>query len=164
MAYLRSLFRKPAAGQPDYVGGYSGFVRRLEWNMHSNNNLIKNILPVMRNEIFTLSASDHLTDVYEYLQDKPFHTVPILVNNKCVGLVGRQELNLHLSPTMGTDMETTKESKIWKKPLNQLMRVEFTHILNTTNVIDLPLFIKENNIFPWIVNDEKGEYIGIIFK
>ncbi|WP_052772134.1 EAL domain-containing protein [Vibrio mexicanus] len=56
----------------------------------------------------TLDPGDFVSLAYEYFRDEVAPTVPVLDKKRCVGILGRREINLFLTPRMGTDLETSK--------------------------------------------------------
>ncbi|MBU2892652.1 EAL domain-containing protein [Colwellia sp. D2M02] len=158
------IFSKPKA-LPD-LNSAMYFIEKFNriMSFNENKNQLGSFTTLIKKDLYTLAPTDHLVTLHQYITLNSTHVIPVLLRNKCVGLVGRAELNLHLSPTMGTDTETTKESKIWNKPINQLMNVEFTQLLNTTVVYDLSVLIKDNKQFPWVIVDDKDSYVGMVFR
>ncbi|MDT0605197.1 EAL domain-containing protein [Thalassotalea castellviae] len=158
------LFAKPKAlsdlDHPDY------FVKKFNqvMQLNNNNNQLERFSSIIKTQIDKLLPNDHLVKTYDYFNQNPKHVLPVIFKKKCLGLVSVSEINLHISPTMGTDAETTQESKKWKKPISQLMNVEFTKLLNTIVVDNLAALIKDNPNFPWVIVDDKEHFVGMIFK
>ena len=158
------LFSKPKAlselNKPDY------FVKKFNqvMQLNNNNNQLDRFSSIIKTNLFNLLPSDHLVNIYDYFNQNPKHVTPVVLNKRCLGLVSVTEINLHISPTMGTNAETTQESKKWQKPVNQLMNVQFTKLLNTIVVDNLATLIKENPNFPWVIVDDKEHFVGMIFK
>ncbi len=88
--------------------------------------------------------------------------LPVIIDQECVGLVDRARLNLHLTPGMGSELETMKEASMWHRPVNQVMELTFTSIDAAIDVSQIPLLIREHHLgFPWILT--KGKiYKGIL--
>ncbi|MCK6261873.1 EAL domain-containing protein [Vibrio sp. ZSDE26] len=103
-----------------------------------------------------------LSRVNDTITEKPQFTYPVLVHKKCVGIVSRSEVNLHMTPQMGTDLESNKEAAIWKRPVNQLMSTEFEKLDFNYPLEEIDRLFEEKVPFPWVLTDEEGHYKGIV--
>ncbi|WP_237361503.1 sensor domain-containing phosphodiesterase [Vibrio marisflavi] len=112
--------------------------------------------------VYKLDPGEPLSMAYRYLQSFPGTPVMVVDNKKCVGYVTEVELNFHLTPTMGTDLESSKEAAIWQRPINQMMKTQFTSLPCTDNVVHIVNLVKEDRPFPWVLVDEFGKYQGVI--
>lgn len=110
----------------------------------------------------TLDPGDFVSLAYEYFRDEVAPTVPVLDKKRCVGILGRREINLFLTPRMGTDLETSQESRQWKRTVNQMMCTEFTQLSYDTPLLDLIQCAKQYRQFPWVLVNEDGEYKGMV--
>lgn len=109
-----------------------------------------------------LDPGDPISLAYEYLQREELNIVPVIDGRKCVGFVDREALNLHLTPTMGTELETMKEAAHWHKRVNQVMVLNFSSLNWKTQLSALPSVIHQLALFPWIMVDDNGDYKGVI--
>ncbi|MGF1720527.1 EAL domain-containing protein [Vibrio kyushuensis] len=103
-----------------------------------------------------------LSSVNDIIGTNSTLTFPIVINKKCVGVVSRSEVNLHMTPQMGTDLESNKEAAIWRRPVNQLMRTEFSKLDYCLSLTELDRLLEEKTPFPWVLVDELGGYKGIV--
>jgi EAL domain-containing protein (putative c-di-GMP-specific phosphodiesterase class I)/GGDEF domain-containing protein len=103
-----------------------------------------------------------LSTVNELIERAPSLTLPVIINNKCVGVVGRADVNLHMTPQMGTDCESNKEAAIWRRPVNQLMRTEFSRLDYCLSLLELDLLLERKTQFPWVLVDDFGNYKGVV--
>ncbi|WGW01587.1 EAL domain-containing protein [Vibrio sp. YMD68] len=126
-------------------------------NTHQKLTLLK-----LATNVGTLDPSTPLVEVNERLQSSPSLTFPVIVNKKCVGLVSKVEVNLHLTPQMGTELESNREAAIWNRPVNQLMKTGFSRLDYRLSLLDLERYIEEQLPFPWVLVDEQGVYKGIL--
>ncbi|MCG3732140.1 EAL domain-containing protein [Vibrio cincinnatiensis] len=109
-----------------------------------------------------LDPGDPLSLAFQYFQTPETEVLPVINANECVGIVDRQTLNLHLTPTMGTELETMKEAGRWHRPVNQIMDLSFTKLDANTDIQQITYLICEQNLaFPWILVDGK-QFKGII--
>ncbi|MBL4305481.1 EAL domain-containing protein [Vibrio fluvialis] len=109
-----------------------------------------------------LDPGDPISLAYQYFQSEDVEVLPVIIDQECVGLVDRARLNLHLTPGMGSELETMKEASMWHRPVNQVMELTFTSIDAAIDVSQIPLLIREHHLgFPWILT--KGKiYKGIL--
>jgi len=126
--------------------------------------LSQSIYKLFRNAPPQISSGSPLSLAAQYLEREMVMTVPVIVDKKCVGLLDKQRINLHMTPGMGTDVETEKEAKIWKKPVNQIMAVKFTTLDLAMNVSEIPSLVEKGTPYPWVLVDGRGHYKGLIHE
>ena len=119
------------------------------------------LLLLVRSNVPRLDPGDSIFLANQYVQATALDSLPVINNGQCVGLVNKAALNLHLSPSMGTELENAKESVIWKRPVNQLMSTTFTQLDVMTELSTVTHLIKKKIPFPWVLVRE-GRYVGII--
>ncbi|MGD8170217.1 EAL domain-containing protein [Vibrio sp. TRT 21S02] len=124
------------------------------------------ILSITHTHIPCLEPQDTLEKAKGLFDSNNFNIelLPILDGNTCVGLIDRESLNFHLSPTLGTKLETTKDLTIWQKRLNQVMRTDLYRISFQTKVTEIADLLKSGVNPPWVVEDEAGNYLGTVTK
>ncbi|MCG6270731.1 hypothetical protein K6U70_00685 [Vibrio vulnificus] len=69
---------------------------------------------------------------------------------------------MHLTPGMGTELETMKEAGLWNKRVNQVMVLDFSTLHWHTQMSALAVLINQLELFPWIMVDDDGDYKGVI--
>ncbi|MGF1753480.1 EAL domain-containing protein [Vibrio makurazakiensis] len=109
-----------------------------------------------------VKSNDPLSLAASYLENKATHYLPVIVEKKCVGLLNKEIVNLHMTPAMGTDLESEKEAKIWNKPVNQMMKVTFTSLPVDTHMNEIPGLVEKGVAFPWVLINEQGHYKGMV--
>ncbi|MGY3569389.1 EAL domain-containing protein [Vibrio paucivorans] len=126
---------------------------------------------VQHNAIYTLAKHRRValdpgdsvsfaTKLFE--SDARLITVPVITEQKCVGIIGKREINLYLTPTMGTDLESSKESAIWRRSIHQMMSLSFSQIDYRTSLEEIRVLLEEHPRFPWILVNEDGKFKGIV--
>lgn len=125
---------------------------------------IKRIAELSKNNIRCFAPDQELSTVYKYSNDCDASFMPVMIKKICVGVLTKEDINLHLSPTMGTTIETNKEAKIWNKTINQIMKVNFTEVQDTCSIRELSVLIKSKKSLPWVIVDEKGQYQGLVLE
>ena len=99
---------------------------------------------------------------HEYLKPDTIHIIPVINKGECVGLVDKSQLNLHLTPAMGTEHETMKEANIWKKPVASMMDTHFTVMDTESMLTEVFPLMKEGAISLPIVLVSKNLYKGLV--
>ncbi|MDN3684544.1 CBS domain-containing protein [Vibrio sinaloensis] len=122
------------------------------------------ILSITQTHVPTLSPRDTLEQAQMLFDSGHFdlRVVPIIDGQSCLGVVGRKELNYHITPTLGTKLETTRDLTLAKKRLNQVMQPDVYKISYQTKLIEISDLIRSGIKLPWIVENELGEYLGIV--
>jgi predicted transcriptional regulator len=86
----------------------------------------------------------------------------VVDEKRCVGIILKEHISLHLTPSMGTDLETEREARVWKKPINQVMSTKFQTVESSTKLKYIPELLQANISFPWVVCDENHYFRGVI--
>lgn len=109
-----------------------------------------------------LDPGDPISLAFQYFQSPDIEVLPVINDHECVGIVDRETLNLHLTPSMGTELETMKEAGRWHRPVNQIMTLSFTKLDANTDTEQITHLVCEHNLaFPWILVDGK-QFKGIL--
>lgn len=109
-----------------------------------------------------LDPSDTVAVAHQYFLSSQVEVLPVINRKECVGVIDRACLNLHLTPHMGTDLETTQENAMWHRPVNQIMRLSFTKLDAKTDLSRLSQLINdEHKMLPWVMTEGKT-FKGII--
>lgn len=109
-----------------------------------------------------VDAGEPLSLVYQYFADGFNDYLPVVEDKVCVGYIDRANMNLHLTPNMGTDHESNKENAYWHKPANRLMLPVKTKVAWETAQSEIPCLVAKTTPFPWVLVDEQGLFKGIV--
>ncbi|MCL9782753.1 EAL domain-containing protein [Vibrio sp. S4M6] len=122
------------------------------------------VLNICRSHAPSLSPENTIKEAKEYFDSRSFNinVIPIVYDNRCVGVIDRETINLYLSPTAGSKLETTKDLSIWKKTLNTIMCTDIYRVTFNTKVSEIPDMVASGIMTPWIVEDELGQYLGLV--
>ncbi|MGY3569390.1 EAL domain-containing protein [Vibrio paucivorans] len=122
------------------------------------------ILRIAKSYVPTLEPGDTIERARALLNDASLHldSLPILNGETCVGIVDKACLNLHLSPTLGGDFETSKDLTIKKRTLNQVMTTDISTVSFHTRVGELSTLLNQGSPLPWVVVDDLGNYLGVV--
>ncbi|MCG9679840.1 EAL domain-containing protein [Vibrio sp. Isolate24] len=122
------------------------------------------ILSITQTHIPTLEPKDTLEDARRLFTSQQYNleVIPIVDGTICVGVIGREELNHHLSNTLGTKLETPKDVVALKRKLNQVMRRDIHRASYLIKMSEMPELIKSGIKPPWLVINETGQYLGVV--
>ncbi|ELB2905991.1 EAL domain-containing protein [Vibrio alginolyticus] len=117
---------------------------------------------VSHEQVRSMDPGEPLSLAVEYMNLNPSSPLVVLNENRCVGLITKEMVNLHLTPSMGTVRETERESRIWKRPVNQIMSTEFVLVDEDLPVSVIRELVKTGIRFPWVLCNTKEEYRGVL--
>ncbi|MCW8334001.1 EAL domain-containing protein [Vibrio paucivorans] len=122
------------------------------------------ILRIAKSYTPTLEPGDTLERARNLLIEPSLRLehIPILNGEKCIGLVDKECINLQISPTVGTEFETSKDLAAKKRTLNQIMKTDIETLSFHARVGDLPSLLNQKGSPPWIVVDDLGNYLGVV--
>lgn len=103
-----------------------------------------------------------LRDVKALFERSHFTALPVVVDGKCVGVITRENFNLHATPAMGTDRETMHEYQSMAKVASAMMNSRVTTVHETIHKGEIHEKIHNKTPFPWVVINDDGEYVAII--
>ncbi|EPQ8264084.1 TPA: EAL domain-containing protein [Vibrio alginolyticus] len=113
-------------------------------------------------QVRSMDPGEPLSLAVEYMNLNPSLPLVVLNENRCVGLITKETVNLHITPSMGTERETERESRIWKRPVNQIMSTEFVLVDEDLPVSVIRELVKTGIRFPWVLCNTKEEYRGVL--
>ncbi|MBA5763062.1 EAL domain-containing protein [Vibrio sp. 404] len=108
-----------------------------------------------------LDPGDPLSLAYQYFEDSHSDILPVIDKKQCVGVVDRAAVNLHMTPNMGTDLESSKEQGNWSKSVNRMMKPVKCTLSYLTDLNEVR-HLATTEPFPWLLVDEKGHYKGLV--
>lgn len=117
---------------------------------------------VSHEQVRSMDPGEPLSLAVEYMNLNPSSPLVVLNENRCVGLITKETVNLHLTPSMGTERETERESRIWKRPVNQIMSTDFVLVDEDLPVSVIRELVKTGIRFPWVLCNTKEEYRGVL--
>lgn len=126
--------------------------------------LKSNILSITQVHLPCLSPDDTIERARSLLTSEQYNleVIPVLDRNVCVGVVGLEEVNLHLSPTAGTKFETRNDIVNSRKTLNQVMRRNIHTLTLEENNDQVSETLRQGIRPPWLVVNSVGEYLGVV--
>lgn len=103
-----------------------------------------------------------LREIKELLETTQFTAFPVVLDRRCVGVITKEQFNLHATPTMGTDRETMHEYQSMSKVASAMMNSTITRVHETIHGEEIHEKIRNKNPFPWVVVNDSDEYVAII--
>lgn len=122
----------------------------------------ESLLSLSHRDVRRLDPGEPLSLAVEYMNLSPDAPLVVINEKCCVGLITKEQVNLHLTPAMGTDLESERENRIWKRPVNQVMNTEFERVDANLPVSEVKALVKAGTKFPWILCDSQNEYRGLL--
>lgn len=120
------------------------------------------LLSIASKSLPRLDPGEPLILANEYLKPDTINAVPVINKGECVGIVDKAQLNLHLTPAMGTEHETMKEASIWQKPVASMMETQFTVMDAQAQLADMFRLLKEQAVTLPIVLVTDKRYKGMV--
>lgn len=122
----------------------------------------ESLLSLSHRDVRRLDPGEPLSLAVEYMNLSPDAPLVVINEKCCVGLITKEQVNLHLTPAMGTDLESERENRIWKRPVNQVMNTELQRVDANLPVSEVKALVKAGTKFPWILCDSQNEYRGLL--
>lgn len=120
------------------------------------------IMRIAKANVPRLDPGDPLSLAYEYFKDDAITVLPVIVDHQCVGLLDKNTLQLHMSPAMGTDRESSAEAKLWQKKVHLMMNTNFIKVDISTSLEEmLYLYDKHSLLLPLVVT-QRARFKGIV--
>ncbi|WP_434528197.1 EAL domain-containing protein [Vibrio sp. K4] len=122
----------------------------------------ESLFSLSHRDVRRLDPGEPLSLAVEYMNLSPDAPLVVINEKCCVGLITKEQVNLHLTPAMGTDLESERENRIWKRPVNQVMNTELQRVDANLPVSEVKALVKAGTKFPWILCDSQNEYRGLL--
>ncbi|MFV8437828.1 EAL domain-containing protein [Vibrio owensii] len=122
----------------------------------------ESLLSLSHRDVRRLDPGEPLSLAVEYMNLSPDAPLVVINEKCCVGLITKEQVNLHLTPAMGTDLESERENRIWKRPVNQVMNTELERVDANLPVSEVKALVKAGTKFPWILCGSQNEYRGLL--
>jgi CBS domain-containing protein len=116
---------------------------------------------LMTRRIFTIGQDDILEHLEEQMQAFRFRHLPVVENNKLIGLITHADL-LRASSTFLSDKATERNDLIHKLPAKHIMQRELTTVRPTQTLNEVAIIMWEARIGCVPVTEEDGTLVGII--
>ncbi|CAM3742600.1 EAL domain-containing protein [Vibrio aquimaris] len=108
-----------------------------------------------------VDPGESLSLIYTYFSADELNVLPVVETNQCVGLVDRVAMNLHMTPSMGTDHETNKENSIWQKAVHRMMSPPHA-VLDWRLPLGEVKSLLKTHALPWVLVDSDSRFKGLV--
>jgi len=140
------------------VLGLENFIQAsLETNPHK---LSKKVSEVMSTNLFVCSPEDEVDNVWRLMQKKAFAGLPVVKNEKLVGIVTQKDL-LESRAVLPT-FESTKGRFRASSKISSIMRTSVIAVKPYAKASEAAELMISRNIGRIAVKDDKGKLVGIV--
>mgnify|MGYP000244385661 CR=1 FL=1 len=117
---------------------------------------------VMSTKLITLQMDDDLSKVKQVFDEHSIHHILILDDNELAGVITDRDLHKHLSPTVGTSKETSRDTSLLTKKIHLVMSRNLITARKSTTLNEAVLLFHDNHISCLPVVNDEFEPIGVI--
>jgi EAL domain-containing protein (putative c-di-GMP-specific phosphodiesterase class I)/predicted transcriptional regulator len=138
------------------------FTQANDSNSDASDLFMANVGSIASRSLPQLDPSSTVSLANQYFKTQSVSILPVLDGKECVGVVERHRLNLFLTPTMGTHLETDKETRMWNRPINAVMEVKFNSVDASLDIESMLVLLREKVYQLPLVVTTQGVYSGIL--
>ncbi|WP_076418628.1 CBS domain-containing protein [Colwellia sp. UCD-KL20] len=117
---------------------------------------------VMSRSLVTLDMDDDLEKAKKIIDAKTIHHILILHNKELMGIITDRDIFKHLSPSVGTRIETAKDTFLLHKKVHLIMSRNLVTAKASISLNEAALLFDDNHISCLPIVNDKNEPIGII--
>lgn len=135
-----------------------------QWPKGQTSSLVtdQTLMHLATRSLHHLDPGDPLSLAFQYFASSENDYLPVVDERKCVGLLERSSMHLHMTPNMGTDLENNRERENWNKSVNRMM-APLTQVLDWQRPLNEVKSLVNGSVpFPWVLVDEHGEFKGLV--
>lgn len=116
----------------------------------------------MSKNLITLELDDDLGKAKAIFDQHKIHHILVLNDKELVGVITDRDIYKHLSPTIGTKNETTRDYSLLQKKLHLVMNRNLTTASENATLNEAVLLFHDNHISCLPIVNDKMEPLGII--
>lgn len=118
---------------------------------------------LMSKDLITLTMDCPLSKAKEIFENQKVHHLLITDDDHLLaGVITDRDLYKHLSPTIGTNQETPRDTALMQKKLHQIMTRDLISAQVNVSLNEAVLLFYDNHISCLPVVDKQNKAIGII--
>ena len=117
---------------------------------------------IMTTTLTTVSPDQKVGDLFRLFKEVNYHHVPVVEENKLVGIVSDRDVSQNLSHFFRDDAEENKEIDLWTRPVVDIMSVDLVTIEKDTSIDCASILLLENNISCLPIVDEDLNLEGLL--
>jgi acetoin utilization protein AcuB len=122
-----------------------------------------NVQEFMSKRVVTVEADDTLETMKEIFDKTGFHHLLVMDGKELSGVVSDRDLYHHLSPYLGTIIETDRDKAALQKRAHQVMQRDPPAISTSSSLRDvLDIFAEQKEVTCVAIVDYRGMPVGIV--
>ncbi len=116
----------------------------------------------MSNQLITLDIDANLEKAKLLFNQHNIHHILIVNNQELSGIITDRDLHKHLSPAIGTNKETTRDSSLLQKKVHLIMSRNLVTANKQTTLNEAVLLFHDKHISCLPIVDEQCHLLGVI--
>jgi len=116
----------------------------------------------MSTQLKTLDLGDDLGKAKTIFENYDFHHILIVNGKELTGIITDRDLHKHLSPRIGTNKETPRDSSLLQKKIHLIMSRNLITATKDTTLNEAVLLFYDNHISCLPIVDDNFHAIGLI--
>ena len=121
-----------------------------------------NVADIMTTEVFTVGLDDTLGQIQKIFENKKFHHLLVLEEEKILGIISDRDILKEISPYLKTLAEDARALETLKKKAHQIMSRDPITVDKDTRIEDAAHLLMENDISCLPVISAAGDIEGIL--
>ncbi len=121
-----------------------------------------NVADIMTTEVFTVGLDDTLGQIQKIFENKKFHHLLVLEEEKILGIISDRDILKEISPYLNTLAEDARALETLKKKAHQIMSRDPITVDKDTRIEDAAHLLMENDISCLPVISAAGDIEGIL--
>ena len=117
---------------------------------------------IMNSRVVTVELDDSLAAVKHIFDHVSFHHLLVVEKGTLFGVISDRDLLRAISPNVGTESETLRDSATLNKRVHQILTRQPITLLENAGVYDAIEVFNTHNISCIPIVDEEGKPVGII--
>lgn len=117
---------------------------------------------IMSRDLITLDLDDELAKAKRIFDETNIHHILITDKHKLVGIITDRDLHKHLSPSVGTCRETTKDALLLNKRVHLVMSRKLVTAAPSISLNEAVLLFHDNHISCLPIVNKNLKPIGIL--
>ena len=120
------------------------------------------IAKIMTEHPMVIDMDMSLSRIKWIFDNHPFRHLLVADNNELVGVISDRDVLAHLSPTVGTIKESSKDTLLLNKRAHQVMATQPLHLFPQDDVFEAIKIFYLNKISCLPIVDENKKPVGVI--
>ncbi|MFT7687361.1 MAG: acetoin utilization protein AcuB [Candidatus Azotimanducaceae bacterium] len=117
---------------------------------------------IMTTTLTTVSPKQEVGDLFKLFKEVSYHHVPVVEDNKLVGIVSDRDVSQNLSHFFSVNIENKKDVDLWTRPISEIMSRELITVEKDTSIDCASILLLENNISCLPIVDENFTLEGLL--